>query len=126
MRRATMAPYAIPAKPMRLQSAATVAAVSHGARRTADRSSTALKWTIVGVANAPGLRRRNLRPLRNERHHDELQSNEGSRSGADDYVKAFPFRELWHGRRLILVSELSFYFPNRSNRYANSGPPVRS
>jgi len=49
---ATMMIYTTPLMPMRPTIAATDAASCHGAHRTAARSNTAPKWTIVGVANA--------------------------------------------------------------------------
>lgn len=47
-----MTAYAIPAGPTKPQGAAATAMDPQGARRTADKNNTALKWTIVGVANA--------------------------------------------------------------------------
>src|SRR5262245_56714762 len=43
-----------------------------------------------------GLRRAQHRPVDNERHNDELQSNQRAGRRTDDYVEAVPFGELWH------------------------------
>ena len=45
---------------------------------------------------AAGFRGPSRRPLRDERHHDELQPDERARGRADDHVEAFPMPELRH------------------------------
>src|SRR5215470_12946025 len=52
MRRATSTQYATPPRPTRPQTIAKALVACQGTRRTADKKSTTLKWTIVGVANA--------------------------------------------------------------------------
>lgn len=42
------------------------------------------------------------RPLRDQRQHDELESNQRSRGGADDDVEAVPLREFRHARSLTI------------------------
>lgn len=52
-----------------------------------------------------GRRRMHRRPVVNQRHNDELQSDECAGSRTDDYVKAVSRGELWHHH---------LHFPNRS------------
>ena len=58
-----------------------------------------------GFKCGAGVRRTQRGPLGDERHDDELQSNQGTRRRSDDDVKAVPSRELW--TPFPLVGELT-------------------
>src|SRR5437016_4800735 len=78
------------------------------------------------------LGRARRRVFGNERHDDELQSDEGSRTRADDDVKALPFGELWHvvPSRLVdlLISSPSAPSPHGSHPKPNGvgNPALRT
>ena len=66
-----------PPAPMIPQAAAAGTTDGHGTTTSADKISAVLKCTMVGVPKAAlrvGAARRG--PLRNQRHHHELQSDE--------------------------------------------------
>jgi hypothetical protein len=62
-----------------------------------------------------GLLRTQRRPVGNQRHHDELQSDQGTCRRCDDEVEAVPFGQLWHE---------SAHSANRSKPYFSSGTRV--